>query len=202
MEVNSIAVQLALLFVPGLIWAMIDAAHRPPSDSGQFLYTLRVFVFGVICYSFVGTAYALTHHSFDVLIFTSDGWKLKDSIDELFWASITSLVLSILWLYGRTHKIVTRFLNYIGASRHIADQDIWEFMFNSDDPKVKYVHIRDYENKLVYAGYVTAFSERMDLREVAMYDVIIYNDNGEEISKAPYLYLARDIKSITLELHT
>jgi len=199
MEVNSVAIQLALLFVPGLFWAMIDAAHRPASQSGQFVYTLRVFAFGVIAYSIIGIIYRLCGAQFDIVRFSRDGWHLDDAIDELLWAVLAALILSIFWLYGRTYKIVTRFLNKIGATNHIADQDIWEFMFNSDQPKIKYSHVRDYSNELIYAGYVVAYSERTDLRELAMVDVCVYDSQAQLLYETPRLYLARSVSEITLE---
>lgn len=199
MEVNSVAVQLALLFVPGLFWAMIDAAHRPISQSGQFVYTLRVFAFGVISYSIVGIVYRACGEQFDVVRFSNNGWHLEDAIDELLWAVLTSLLLSVVWLYGRTYKVITRLLNNIKATNHIADQDIWEFMFNADEPKTKYAHVRDYKNELIYAGYVVAYSERTDLRELAMVDVCVFNSSAELLYAVPRLYLARSVSEITLE---
>lgn len=199
MEISVATLQLALLFIPGLIWAMLDAAHRPPAQSGQFVYTLRVFVFGVVSYAIVGGLYAANARAFDLTDFSSANWKFSSSIDELLYACVTAVVLAIAWMYGRTHKIITRLLSAIWATNHIADQDIWEFMFNSDNPKIKYTHVRDYENSLIYAGYVQAYSERQDLRELAMYDVIVYSENSEKLYEAPYLYLARPISSITLE---
>ena len=199
MEVNAVAIQLALLLVPGLLWAMLDAAHRPQTQSGQFVYTLRVFVFGVISYAVVGLIYNFCEKPFSIITFSESGWKLSNSLDELAWAVTASIALSVLWLYGRTYKLVTKILNKIGATNHIADQDIWEFMFNSNDPKIKYVHARDYKNDLIYAGYVRAYSESLNLRELAMYQVVIYTGKSEKITEVPYLYLARQPVEITLE---
>ncbi len=126
-------------------------------------------------------------------------WKFTSALDELGCALVVASVLSILWVFGRTHKVVTRLLNSIGVTNHIADQDIWEFMFNSDDPKIKFAHIRDYENELIYAGYVRAYSERSDIRELAMYDVYVFDQKGNELYSTPYLYLSRLPSSITLE---
>jgi len=198
-EVNSVAIQLALLFVPGLIWAMVDAAHRPPRQTGQFIYTLRMYVFGVISYAAVGLIYRLAGKTFDVLSFSDSGWNLNNALDELLWAVLAALILSVLWLYGRTYKIMTKFLQLIRATNHIGDEDIWEFIFNSNNPEIKYVHVRDYGNDLIYAGYVRAYSESENVRELALYDVVIYDGSAKKIVESPYLYLARPIDAITLE---
>jgi hypothetical protein len=72
-------------------------------------------------------------------------------------------------------------------------------MFNAEQPKVKYAHVRDYANEVIYAGYVVAYSERMDLRELALVDVCVYNSAAEHLYAVPRLYLARPISDITLE---
>ena len=199
MEFSLATVQIALIFIPGLFWTMLDAAHRPTAQSGQFVYTLRVFVFGVISYAFLGVIYQILGREFDILSFADPNWSFAKIGDEVLWAVVTSLILSVLWIAGRTHKVVTRILNKMGASNHIADQDIWEFVFNSDDPKIKFAHVRDYENEVIYAGYVRAYSDRLDLRELAMTDVQVFNGEGVEIYSTPLLYLARPNNGITLE---
>lgn len=199
MEFSLATVQIALIFIPGLFWTMLDAAHRPTAQSGQFVYTLRVFVFGVISYAFLGVIYQILGREFDILSFADPNWSFAKIGDEVLWAVATSLVLSVVWIAGRTHKIVTRILNKMGASNHIADQDIWEFVFTSDAPKIKFAHVRDYENEVIYAGYVRAYSDRLDLRELAMTDVQVFNGEGVEIYSTPLLYLARPNNGITLE---
>lgn len=199
MEFSLATVQIALIFIPGLFWTMLDAAHRPTTQNGQFIYTLRVFVFGVISYAFLGLIYQGLGREFDILSFADPNWSFAKIGDEVLWAVAISIVLSVAWIAGRTHKIVTRFLNKIGASNHIADQDIWEFVFNSDDPKIKFAHVRDYENEVIYAGYVRAYSDRLDLRELAMTDVQVFDGDGVEIYSTPRLYLARPNNGITLE---
>jgi hypothetical protein len=198
-EFSLATVQIALIFIPGLFWTMLDAAHRPTGQSGQFVYTLRVFVFGVISYAFLGVIYQILGREFDILSFADPNWSFAKIGDEVLWAVATSLALSVVWIAGRTHKIVTRILNKIGASNHIADQDIWEFVFTSDAPKIKFAHVRDYENEVIYAGYVRAYSDRLDLRELAMTDVQVFNGEGVEIYSTPLLYLARPNNGITLE---
>ena len=199
MEFSLATIQIALIFIPGLFWTMLDAAHRPTAQSGQFVYTLRVFVFGVISYAFLGVIYQILGREFDILSFADPNWSFAKIGDEVLWAVVTSLILSVLWIAGRTHKVVTRILNKMGASNHIADQDIWEFVFTSDAPKIKFAHVRDYENEVIYAGYVRAYSDRLDLRELAMTDVQVFNGEGVEIYSTPLLYLARPNNGITLE---
>ena len=177
----------------------MDAAHRPPKQTQQFIYLVRTFLFGVISYAVVGLVYSRTGRTFDLLDLSAKQWKFASSLDELGWALVVALALSIVWVAVRTHKLVTRALNYLGISNYIADQDIWEFMFNSDTPRIKFAHVRDYKNELVYAGYVRAYSQSTDVRELAMYDVVVYDDKGTELYAAPYVYLSRAPSSITLE---
>jgi hypothetical protein len=198
-ELTASTIQIALLFLPGLLWTMMDAAHRPPKQTQQFIYLVRTFLFGVISYAVVGLLYSRTGRTFDLLDLSARQWKFASSLDELGWALVAAFALSIVWVAGRTHKVVTRLLNYLRISNYIADQDIWEFMFNSDTPRIKFAHIRDYENELIYTGYVRAYSQSAEVRELAMYEVVVYDDKGSELYTAPYVYLSRAPSSITLE---
>lgn len=87
----------------------------------------------------------------------------------------------------------------IPVHKKYGDEDVWDFTFNSSDVETEYVHFRDFEHQLVYAGWVNAFSETNKLRELVLRDVIVYNFDGEEFYRTPLLYLARAPENIHIE---
>jgi hypothetical protein len=95
--------------------------------------------------------------------------------------------------------LLTRFLQLIGATKKYGDEDVWDFTFNSRDTAVEYVHVRDFANQCVYAGWVNTFSETDRLRELVLLDVIVYDFDGQELYRVPRLYLARAPDSIHIE---
>ena len=79
------------------------------------------------------------------------------SVKLIFAASLVSMVCSVLWLYSSTYKLVTRFLQWIRATKRYGDEDVWDYTFNSGRAEVEYIHLRDFDKKITYAGWVEAF---------------------------------------------
>ena len=114
-------------------------------------------------------------------------------------ACLIAFVFSILWLYQANNKWLTRLLQQIGATKRYGDEDVWEFMFNSNRAEVEYLHIRDFEKKITYAGYVEAWSESEKQRELVLRDVIAYDFEGNKLFETPRVYLARKMDNIDIE---
>ena len=53
------------------------------------------------------------------------------------------------------------------------------------------MHLRDFEKKLIYTGWVETFSGTEKLRELRLKGVVVYDFDGEMVSKCPRVYLAR-----------
>jgi hypothetical protein len=118
---------------------------------------------------------------------------------EVIWAIVVSFVLSVIWLYVTNYKILTRLLQFIKATKTYGDEDVWDFTFNSSQAAVEYVHYRDFENKVVYSGWVNTFSETDKLRELVLRDAQVFDFEGQKLFEVPLLYLARKPDSIHLE---
>jgi hypothetical protein len=72
-------------------------------------------------------------------------------------------------------------------------------MFNSGRPEVEYVHLRDFEKKLAYAGWVEVWSESEKTREIVLRDVAVSDFEGNELFRTPRVYLARKADNIDIE---
>jgi hypothetical protein len=83
----------------------------------------------------------------------------KNIFNEIILGLVISVVLSVGWLYVSTYKIITRVLQTIKATKKYGDEDVWDYTFNAPDAAVEYVHVRDFENEYVYAGWVNSFSK-------------------------------------------
>jgi len=112
---------------------------------------------------------------------------------------LASLICGIAWLYVTNYKLLTRLLQRIGATKRDGDKDVWEFTLNSGKPEVEYVHVRDFEKKLTYAGWVESFSETEKLRELRLKDVVVSDFDGEIVLRTPHVYLARKMDNIDIE---
>jgi hypothetical protein len=121
------------------------------------------------------------------------------SIKLIFAASWVSVVCAVLWLYASTYKLITQFLQWIKATKRYGDEDVWDYTFNSGRAEVEYIHLRDFEKKITYAGWVEAFSESEKQREIRLRDVIVYDFEGKVLFETPRVYLARKMDNIDIE---
>jgi hypothetical protein len=63
----------------------------------------------------------------------------------------------------------------------------------------EYVYVRDYEQSLAYFGYVRAYSDRVDVRELYLEDVEVRDFDGELCYTLKSLYLSQDADSARVE---
>jgi hypothetical protein len=197
--------QLIVIFIPGLLWERVDSKYGADRANQQWDILRRAFVFGLI-------AYLVTYCFLWLVSLKYEGWafKLFDFRKDVtfldasaFWqialASAISLICAVLWLYASKYKIVTRLLHVIHASKRYGDEDVWDYMFNSGRPEVEYLHLRDFEKELTYAGWVEAWSESERQREVVLKDVVVYDFEGRELFRTARVYLARKADNVDIE---
>ena len=197
--------QIIVIFISGIIWERIDAQYGRDRATQQWDILRRTFVFGLVAYlvtfallwcvnlQFEGWAFKL----FD---FKKDGTFLDAvAFKQIAAASIVALVCAIFWLYATNYKWLTAFLQRIGATKRFGDEDVWEYMFNSGRAEVEYVHVRDFDKKLAYAGWVEVWSDSEKQRELVLRDVIVYDFEGKTLIETARVYLARKADNIDIE---
>src|SRR4051812_32424179 len=92
--------QLAIIFLPGLLWERIAAKYALKRGPTQFETALRTFVFGL-------TAYAITYMIFSALgvefivpeIKRDAGFLDRKYLGQFLVAIAVSLICAVLWLY-------------------------------------------------------------------------------------------------------
>jgi Family of unknown function (DUF6338) len=197
--------QLVIIFIPGIIWERFDAQYGPNKATLQWDILRRTFVFGLSAYVVTFCIYWLasfyfTGLNFQVFHFAKDVEFLDGpAVKLIFYASVVSIICALVSLYANNYKLLTQLLQRIGATKRYGDEDVWDFTFNSGKPEVEYVHVRDFDKKITYAGWVEAFSETEKLRELRLRDVIVYDFEGNTLYETPRVYLARKMDNIDIE---
>ncbi len=194
MELSLLALQIAIVFLPGLIWARLDAAYGLKTKPTDMEFFMRAFMFGLASYAATFVIFTAIGKPFTIIDLRArqDSAIVTPAIAlEIVCAVVVSFVLAILWLYVTNYKLITRFLQAIGATKTYGDEDVWDFTFNSQIPAVEYVHLRDFANKIVYAGWVNTFSETEKLRELVLSKARLYDFDGNFLFETPLLYIAR-----------
>ncbi|MBC6428575.1 MAG: hypothetical protein GDA55_05030 [Cellvibrionales bacterium] len=195
--------QLALVFLPGIIWATIDAKYGAGLKPSQATLLIRAFMFGVTTYAILYGIYWIFGKTFGYSAALDSGatsLNFTELADEIAFSVPLSLVLTICWLWIVQNRLLNKFLHKIKVTQRYGDGDVWSYALNSDDANVKYVHLRDLENDFVFAGWVNAYSEEAeDFRELLLTDVVVYGEHGQEVSRVPFLYLSRPKHNIWVE---
>lgn len=201
-DVNLFLVQLAVIFLPGIIWARLDASYAAKVKPSEIEFVARAFVFGLTVYAVEYTVFSWRHWPFAIVdLAAADSKQVVTAAiaREVVWALAISIILALIWVYASTYKLLTRFLQFIKATKKYGDEDVWDFTLNSGKAAVEYAHFRDLQNGFLYSGTVEAFSETDRLRELVLRHVIVYNLEGIKLYETPRLYLARAPENINIE---
>ena len=191
MKVDLLILQIAVLFLPGLIWARLDARFALNSRPSDTEFFLRAFQFGLVSYGVTFLLYSALGWPFTLIDLADAATQPVVTIDivhEILWAVGVGLILSVLWIYAATYKWLTRILQKIRATKTYGDEDVWDYTLNSSIAAVEYLHFRDFDNKIVYAGWVKTFSETDKLRELVLRDVRVFDFDGVMLFETPLLY--------------
>src|ERR1700693_6017554 len=169
LTVSSLFFELALIFIPGFVWMKIHSRYGFKGEQTQFDLILNAFIFGVITYAFLYLIYWAKGWSLKVFELDSESKKLlqPEIFPEIIAAVFIALVCGVLNLYIENRKLFTRLVQSIGATKTYGDEDVWDFVFNSSSEAVTFIHFavtflhfRDFEQRVTYAGFVEGFSAR------------------------------------------
>ena len=192
--------QLAVIFVPGIIWERIDTQYGRSRAKLQWDILRRTFVFGLVSYLVTFGLLWGIGRSFTPFAFTKESTFLDGhAAKEIATASVVAFICAILWLYVTNRKLLTKLFQKIGATKRYGDEDVWDFMFNSGRAEAEYVHLRDFDKKMAFAGWVEVWSESEKQRELVLRDVVVYDFEGKKLFETPRVYLARKMDNIDIE---
>ena len=199
MRIDLLFIQLAVVFLPGLIWTQLAATYAMKERPRPAEFLVRAFIFGLLTYMAVYLMYESLGLDFsEPPVGDSQQLITVDFADELLWSSVAAVAFSFVWIYGSTRRWMTRLLNRAGAATTHGKEDVWDLTFSRLQAEVEYVHVRDLERGITYAGWVRAYSETGKQRELLLRDVIVWDKANNNID-VPLLYLARDGSDIHIE---
>jgi Family of unknown function (DUF6338) len=193
--------QLAIIFLPGLIWERIVAKYalkRPPTT---FETGLRTFTFGLTSYMATFALFFLIGIEVYLPEVKKDAPFIVEAryLKQFVVAIAVSLVGSIVWLYILNYRWGGWFLRAIRATKKYGDEDVWDFAFNSPAAWSEYVYVRDHENDKVFSGWVVSFSQTGEVRELLLRDTEVFDLEGKKLYDTPLIYLGRAPDSIDIE---
>ena len=192
--------QLAIIFLPGVVWERIATRYALKREPSQFEIVLRTFTFGLAAYAFTFMVYGLLGIDFIIPEIKRDaGFIERRFLGQFATAIAVSLVCAVLWLYAINYKIAGNLLRMIGATKSFGQEDVWDFVFNSPEPAAEYVYVRDYDKQKVFSGWVRAFSETSEVRELLLRDAQVFDLEGQLLYEVPPIYIGRKRDNVDIE---
>lgn len=216
MGITELTVRLLLLFFPGVICLFIVEAlivHRERKAHELFIFSyvyglLSYFVYAVLHAIFAGiTGAHFSTSETGIVIPLPESIRFSKSLTdastgidflEIGLVTVVAVAVGIGLAYAINHKWLHKLAQHIGVSRKFGDPDVWSFALNSQE--IRWANVRDLQNKLIFAGYIYAFSDEEESAELLLTQVIVYNEvTGEELYQAERMYLSRKIDDLTIE---
>ena len=195
-------IHLALMFVPGILWAKIDFTYGTRNIRRYKEFMLNSFLFASITQIAVVTVYIYIFHEEYQLINISETMNfdyINQIKDEIFYSILMSLFLSIIWLGIQKFRLVYRVLNTIGLTNRDGNDDVWSIIFSSGKQQFKFVRVIDSKLQMQYDGWVVGYSESEDQRELLLNQVDCYDFNYNFLHSSPCVYISRNKDDIKLE---
>jgi len=78
------------------------------------------------------------------------------------------------------------------------DENLYSYFMNMKENE--WIYVRDKENNLTYEGRAGWYSEREQVHELVLHDVIIYRyEDSARLYSVPTVYLSREIGKLVIE---
>jgi Family of unknown function (DUF6338) len=219
-KVDDLGLKILYLLIPGIIALGVIKAIGPKRPRTDFESGLQIFIYGIACYAITGflegidlwrTAQPAGKRFWQVVLDSGLGLATLNpekglSTGQIGFATIVALVVGCAVAKLQMHSIPHQFLRWVHLTKRTNEVDIWELTLNS--PNIdNWITVRHHDNGKVYQGWVRAYSDGGDERELLLADVKVFapvpNSNDlVEVDTIPALYLGLDRKNAVLELKT
>lgn len=199
MKISALFIRVVVLVLPGLVGSLFYRKLRGGRQQKDWRDLAEITLFALSSYALYGAALELFAAEGPVALQALFDESVPVRWTEVVVASVISVGLAILASYAQRYKLINWFGRKIGATNRYGDEDVWEYLHNSDVSS--WLYVRDHKQNLVYYGWLELFSESGDDRELLLSDVEVYsNETDEWLYSVPLLYVSRDAYDFTIEI--
>ena len=205
MGLSEFTFRLILLFLPGLIAFWVIDSFTFYNTDKLWKHLLNSFLLGIVCYGvyFLITlipSFGLDFHFLDALTDSTNDTK-NLSINEILIVTVIGVGTGLFISYIINRKWTRPLAVLLGRGQHDVDEDVWTILVNSPETNA-WVNIKDFENDLVYRGWIDRASEAGESKELFLKDVTVEKmSTGEHLYQIHALYLSRPREKLDIEIH-
>lgn len=206
MSLSSFLIRIILLVLPGIASSSLYRHLRGRRTRKDWEDFLEILVFSFLCYTIYGLlGYALSslYSADDPLAafraLTNESVQIDRPVARaIVWALVIAIPVAFLASYIDEYKLINRFGWFIQATRRIGDEDIWDYFNRS--PDIVWVTVRDHKVDLYYYGWIEAWSDSGEERELLLREVEVYkNSTAEFLYESDVVYISRKHDDLTID---
>ena len=209
MDIDNFLFNLAMVFIPGIMWALADRRLGYEQNPPIFVLILKIFLFGSITYGFVVTLKILGWLpdisevvKEAVFILTGESEVDTRKYELLVFSIPVSAVLTVTWLFLGKINAFTRFLVKIGAIKIDRQISLISAALECPSDFTLIIRIWDFENGRSLKGELDSFDEFQGIISLILNDVEICDIDGNVLSKVNHYIFSRSIKNFEFEIIT
>ena len=202
---SLIAIKVLFLIFPGLVGVLFINKFSDSKNKYDFqFFYVKAFIIGFISYLIF---YLFTRKSTMLTEFKLNDLK-SISYSEIFWTTLISLAISLLYTYGKNHDWVFIGARKIKLTKKFQSPTVFQDLylsFENKDLRDRYISLKfyknDYFNNKFFVGKVYEYIISDSHLEVCLGDVsvhkILYPDT--RLYEMPYIYLKLKYEDFFIE---
>lgn len=198
---NEFTVRLALLFLPGIICALVVEKLVPTSAWSTARLALYALVLGLACYLTYALLDAAVTRTWPPMVGLLKSLADNRALDftEIFLATAAAPFVGLAVSLALNGHWLNRFAKTIHVSNKFGEVDVWARTFNTSVTDT-WVVVRDFDHDLAFEGWVNAFSETHDVNELLVRDLRVYQSSTSKfLYEVDSMYITRPKDSLTIE---
>ncbi len=196
MNLSEFAFKIIFIFIPGLIAFNIIRSLTFHKEFKTPDILIGSLTYGFICYVIYYFIFILILNQIpliperqfylvEALINSQAQLNFQEIAITTFLAIPTGIIMAALVNY----KLIYKIANKLKISYKLDDLGVWNKAFES--PFNDWIIVRDHKSDLMYRGWIEAFSDGLDSKEILLRDVEVYrNSDAELLYPIPGLYIS------------
>lgn len=209
MSIDALTLRLIFIFIPGIIAFGIVDALGPKKTRTALAVLVNIFMMGIFSYiAFYLTMTILPTRLTSIIntsptptLFSTNISDAGAEVDfkEIFIASLFAVIIGVIVTVNVNRSFGINLAQKLNLTTRFSDADVWNYTFNSSTIDA-WVTVRDRNKGLIYDGYVDAFSQDVDKRELLMSRVVVYDyETAAEVDQIPVIYMTFERDNMILE---
>jgi hypothetical protein len=223
-KIDETVLKVLFFLIPGIIALEIVKALGPKRPRTDFENGVSVFIYGIACYAIAG----FLEGAYESIVVPAPPGSISVGFwartfnrslslailnpqnglgaEQIAFATFIGIVLGFFVAYAQTHSLIHNIVYKLRLTLRTNEVDIWQFTLTSADID-SWVTVRHHENGKTYQGWIRAYSDGGDERELLLADVSVFakpEDSNDLVlvDEIPVLYLGLDRKNAILELRS